>query len=275
MTTAPLPPSRGRPLSGDDHDRIYTLSQQGLSARAIAEQLQRSLSAVYASLEDSRISNGHPRRVRDLRRNLAAGGDGLTPPKVQLPVAVVMNRYLAGESLQQLGSAFRVSRNTIRLLLVAAGVTIRANRMKVPEGYRPWTDREAAACRMLRSKGHDCATIGLAINRSTVAVYCWLEEQQRPTQAAKMRERQRRRRGDLLPGEMLPAALVDQLVASWQEGCSIAELARQHDIPAAIVSGTLKQEGLKVQPGTNRLRLQKAAAALPPKGMPLFEPPSL
>lgn len=272
---APLPPSRGRPLSADEHDRIYTLSQEGLSARKIARTLQRSLSAVYASLEDSRVSRGHPQRVRQFRRNLEAGGDGLTPPKVRPPLRLVMNRYLAGESLKDLGSAFRVSRNTIRLLLVSAGVEIRANRMKVPEGFRPWTQREAVACRKLRDEGFDCATIGLAINRTTQAVYCWLQEQNRPTHAEKMRERQRRRRGDLLPEEMLPADVAAQLLSGWQEGSTVAELARQHDVPSAIVSGTLKRMGVKVRRGPNPNRLKRAAAALPPKGIPLFQPPSL
>jgi hypothetical protein len=274
-TPPPLPPGRGRALSEAEHDRIYTLHQQGWKARQIAKELGRSLSSVYASIEDARLSRGEVDRVRALRRNLEAGGDGLVPPKPKLPIGVVVNRYLAGESLKTLASAFRVSRNTIRLLLVSAGVTIRANKMKVPEGFRPWTRVEAIACRKLAAEGFDCATIGLAINRSTSAVACWLQEDRNPTQAGKMAERARRRRGDLLPEEMLPAAVADQLLAGWREGHTVAELARQHDIPSAIVSGTLKQLGVRVRRGPNPIRLQKLAAALPPKGIPLFQPPRL
>jgi hypothetical protein len=262
-------------LSDAEHDRIYDLHRRGLPARDIAKGLQRSLSAIYCSIEDGRLSRGHVGQVRPMRRNLEAGGAGLTGPKLKLPVAVVVHRYLAGDSMQSLASAFRVSRNTIRLLLVSAGVTIRANKMQVPEGFRPWSRLEAIACRRLKAEGFDCATIGLAINRSTQAVACWLAEDRQPTQAKKMAERARRRRGDLLPDEVPPAAVVQQVLAGWRNGCTVAELARQHDLPGAIVSGTLKSRGIKVRRGPNPIRLQKLAAALPPKGIPLFQPPSL
>jgi len=265
----------GRPMSAAEHDRIYALHQQGVPAAEIAADRGRSLRCIYASIADSRRSHGDVLRVRRFTRNLQAGGDGIIPPKPHLPVEVVVNRYLAGESIEALASNYRVSRAVIRRLLVTAGVTIRADRRRVPDGYRHWTREERATCLRLRAQGHDASAIGLRINRSTQAVSCWLQEHDRPNQAARMAERARRRRGELLPEEVPSDEVLEQLRRGWLEGRTVAAMAKEFDIPSAIVSGALKRFGIVVTRGPNLNRLRQAAASLPPRGMPLFQLPSL
>lgn len=262
-------------MSPEDHDRVYALHQQGVPAAEIAAELGRSLSCIYASIADSRRSHGEVLRVRGFTNNLQAGGDGIVRQKPRLPVQVVVNRYLAGESIETLASSYRVSRAVIRRLLVTAGVTIRADKRRVPEGYRQWTHQEGVTCLELRARGHDASTIGQMINRSTLAVRCWLQEHDRPNSSARMAERARRRRGDLLPEEVPSDEVLEQLRIGWLEGRSVAAMAKQFDIPSAIVSGALKRFGIVVRRGPNPNRLRKAAAALPPRGMPLFQVPNL
>jgi transposase len=179
---------------------------------------------------------------------------------------VVVNRYLAGESIEALASNYRVSRAVIRRLLVTDGVTIRADRRRVPDGYRQWTRQERTTCLRMRAQGHDASAIGLRINRSTMAVRCWLQEHDRPNQAARMVERARRRRGELLPEEVPSAEVLDQLRRGWLEGRTVAAMAKEFDIPSAIVSGALKRYGIVVTRGPNPNRLRQAAASLPPAG---------
>lgn len=264
-------------MSAADHDRIHALHQQGVPPLKIAVELGRSLSCIYASIADSRLCRGDVQQARALINNLKAGGDGIVPPKPRLPVEVVVNRYLAGESIEALASGYQVSRAVIRRLLVTAGVTIRADKLRVPDGYREWSRQESATCLRLRAEGLDCASIGLRINRSTTAVICWLQEHDHPTHSARMVERARRRRGELLPEELPSEEVIEQLRSGWLEGRTVAAMAREFDIPSAIVSGTLKRFGIVVKPGAhinpNRMRL--AAATLPPRAMPTFQPPSL
>jgi len=265
------------PMSAAEHARIHALHRQGVRPCEIAADMGRSLSCIYASIADSRLCMGDVQHARAQGHNLKAGGDGLIPPRPRLPVDVVVNRYLAEESIETLASSYRVSRALIRRLLVAAGVTIRAHKRTVPDGYRHWSHSEGVTCLQLRDEGLDCAAIGLRINRSTLAVSCWLREHDRPTQSARMAERARRRRGELLPEELPPEEVIEQLRNGWIEGRSVAAMAREFDIPSAIVSGTLKRYGIVVKPGNhiNPNLMRQAAAAQPLRVMPLFEPPSL
>lgn len=171
----------GHRLTTADHTRIEALHQQEVPVREIAAQLGCCRGTVYAYLADARISGGHVERGRALRRNLMAGGDGIVPLKPRLPAEVVVNLYLTGDSIEALATTYQVSRATIRQLLVQAGVTIRADRMKVPEGYRQWSPKEGATCLRLRAEGLDHASIALRINRSTQAVSCWFKEHDNPT----------------------------------------------------------------------------------------------
>jgi transposase/uncharacterized protein (DUF433 family) len=264
-------------MSLKEHDRVYALHQQGVSARAIADELGRSLSCIYASIADSRRSRGEVQRFRVFTNHLQAGGDGIVSQKPRLPVAVVVSRYLAEESIEALASSYEVSRAAIRRLLVSAGVTIRADRRSVTDRYRQWTHDESATCLRLRALGHDASAIGQMINRSTLAVRSWLQEHDRPNHSARMVERARRRRGELLPEEMPPDEVLEQLRKGWIEGQTVAAMAREFAIPSAIVSGALKRSGIPVKrgPNPNPNRLRQAAAALPPRGMPLFQVPNL
>ena len=274
----PAPPPRvrrGRNMSPEDHVVVYALHQQGVSAREIATKLGRSLSCIYASLADSRRSRGEVFRVRGFKNNLQAGGDGIVPQKPRLPVAVVVNRYLAEESIEALASSYEVSRAAIRSLLVSAGVTIRADRRRVTDGYRQWTAQEGATCLRLRAQGHDASHIGQMIDRSTLAVRSWLQKHDRPNHSARLVERARRRRGELLPKEMPSDEVLEQLRKGWIEGQTVAAMARTFKIPSAIVSGALKRSGILVKRGPNPNRLRQVAAALPPGGMPSFLVPNL
>jgi uncharacterized protein (DUF433 family) len=238
-------------MSPDDHDRVYTLHQQGVSAREIADELGRSLSCVYESLADSRRSRGEVLRFRGFTNHLQAGGDGIVTQKPRLPVAVVVHRYLAEESIEALASSYEVSRAAIRRLLVTAGVTIRAERRRVTDGYRQWTPEESSTCLRLRALGHDPSVIGQMINRTTLAVRSWLREHDRPNNSARMVERARRRRGELLPEEMPSDEVLEQLRRGWIEGQTVAAMAREFAIPSAIVSGALKRSGILVKRGPN------------------------
>ena len=264
-------------MSAEEHDRIQALYRQGVRHCDIAAELGRNLSTIYRSIADARRGLGDVQQNRAIINNLTAGGDGIVPPKPLLPVEVVVNRYLAEESIEALASSYRVSRAVIRRLLVTAGVTIRAHKHQVSDGYRHWTHNEGVTCLRLRAEGLDCASIGLRINRSTIAVTCWLAEHNRPTQSARMAERARRRRGELLPDELPSEEVIEQLRIGWFEGRTVAAMAREYDIPSAIISGTLKRFGVVVKPGNhiNPHLKRQAAAALPPRGMPLFQPPSL
>ena len=254
----------GRAMSLQEHDRVYALHQQGVPAREIATKLGRGLSCIYASLADSRRSRGEVQRFRVFTNHLQSGGDGIVSQKPRLPVAVVVNRYLAEESIEALASSYQVSRAAIRRLLVSAGVTIRADRRRVTDGYRQWTSQEGATCLRLRALGHDPSAIGQMINRSTLAVRSWLQEHDRPNHLARMVERARRRRGELLPEETPPAEVLEQLRKGWIEGQTVAALAREFAIPSAIVSGALKRSGFLVKRGPNPNRQRHPAAALPP-----------
>jgi uncharacterized protein (DUF433 family) len=262
-------------MSLKEHARIYALHQQGFSAREIADELGRSLSCIYASLADSRRSRGEALRFRGFTNHLQAGGDGIVTQKPRLSVAVVVHRYLAEESIEALASSYEVSRAAIRSLLVTAGVTIRAKRRSVTDRYRQWTHEESATCLRLRALGHDASLIGQMINRSTLAVRSWLQEHDRPNHSARMVERARRRRGELLPEEMPSDELLEQLRKGWIEGQTVAAMAREFAIPSAIVSGALKRSGFLVKRGPNPNRLRQAAAALPPRGRPLLQVPNL
>jgi transposase-like protein len=165
----------GHRLSAEDHARMLAMQRQGASVKAIAAAIGCSPQAVYQLLADARISAGRVRQLRALVNNLKAGGDGMVPPPVALPVQTVVHRYLADESLQSLARSYRVSPRTIRQLLVAAGVTIRAHRQRVPVGLRRWTPQEGAKALRLRAQGLDMATIGLMLNRSTKATSLWLQ----------------------------------------------------------------------------------------------------
>jgi uncharacterized protein (DUF433 family) len=259
-------------MSAADHDRVHALHQQGVRPSDIAAELGRSLSCIYASIADARLCRGNVQQTRARINNRVAGGDGIVPPQLRLPVEVVVGRYLAEESIETLASSYRVSRAAIRRLLVLAGVTIRANKRTVSDGYRQWSHKEGVDCLRLRAEGLDCASIGLRINRSTIAVICWLAEHNRPTQSARMAERARRRRGELLPEELPPKEVIEQLRNGWLEGRSVAAMAREFDIPSAIVSGVLKRYGIVVTPG-NRINphmMRQAAASLPPRAVPVM-----
>jgi hypothetical protein len=165
----------GHRLTAEDHARMLALHRQGAPVKAIAAAVGCSPQAVYKLLADARISAGRVRQLRALVNNLQAGGDGMVPPPVRLPVQTVVHRYLADESLKSLARFYRVSRRTIRQLLVSADVTIRPRRHRVPVGLRRWTPQEGARALRLRAQGRDMATIGLMLNRSTKAVSLWLQ----------------------------------------------------------------------------------------------------
>lgn len=165
----------GHPLTPADHAQMLALHRQGAPVKAIAQAMGCSPQAVYTLLADARVSAGRVRQLRALVNNLKAGGDGMVPPPVRLPVQTVVNRYLADESLKSLARSYRVSPQTIRQLLVGAGVTIRPRRHRVPVGLRRWTPQEGARALRLRAQGRDMATIGLMLNRSTKAVSLWLQ----------------------------------------------------------------------------------------------------
>lgn len=165
----------GHPLTTVDHAQMLALHRQGAPAKAIAAAVGCSPQAVYQLVADARVSAGRVRQLRALVNNLKAGGDGMVPPPVRLPAQTVVNRYLADESLKTLARSYRVSQRTIRQLLVAAGVTIRPRRHRVPVGCRRWTPEEGAWALRLRAQGRDMATIGLLLNRSTKAVSLWLQ----------------------------------------------------------------------------------------------------
>lgn len=165
----------GHRLTDEDHARMLALHRQGAPVKAIAKAVGCSPQAVYKLLADARISAGRIRQMRALVNNLQAGGDGMVPPPVRLPVHTVVHRYLADESLKSLARSYRVSPRTIRQLLVAAGVTIRPRRQRVPVGLRRWTPQESARALRLRAQGRDMATIGLMLNRTTKAVSLWLQ----------------------------------------------------------------------------------------------------
>jgi len=154
---------------------MLALHRQGAPVKAIAAAVGCSPQAVYKLLADARISAGRVRQLRALVNNLQAGGDGMVAPPVRLPVQTVVHRYLADESLKSLACSYRVSQRTIRRLLERAGVTIRARRHRVPAGPRPWTPQEGARALRLRAQGHDMATIGLMLNRTTKATSLWLQ----------------------------------------------------------------------------------------------------
>lgn len=263
----------GHPLTADEHARILALHRDGWRVSAIAVAVGCSTRAVYQLLSDARIGGGRVRAVRALVKNLAAGGDGIVPPTEALPVSVVVNRYLADESLKSLADSYQVSPRAIRHLLQQAGVTIRPHRRLSPVP-RPWTAEERERCVRLRAQGLDMATIGLMVNRSTRAVSTWLQEHNRPTHSARMAARARRRRGELLPEELPPETVIEALCAGWLAGRGIAAMAREHGIPSAIVSGTLKRSGLHVPrggPNPNRRDLQEILTEIPkvsPGGTP-------
>jgi transposase-like protein len=165
----------GHPLTPADHAQMLALHRQGAPVKAIAAAMGCSPQAVYKLLADARISAGRVRQLRALVNNLQAGGDGMVPPPVRLPMQTVVHRYLADESLKSLARSYRVSQRTIRRLLERAGVTIRPRRHRVPVGLRRWTPQEGARALRLRAQGHDMATIGLMLNRSTKAVSLWLQ----------------------------------------------------------------------------------------------------
>lgn len=173
--------AKGRPLTRYHHARMLELHRQGVPVKAIAAAVGCSQQAVYQLLADARISSGRVRQLRGLVNNLKAGGDGMVPPPVRLPVQTVVNRYLADESLKSLAHSYRVSLQTIQQLLVAAGVTIRPRRHRVPVGCRRWTPQEGAKARRLRAQGRDMATIGLMLNRTTKAVSLWLQRHRQET----------------------------------------------------------------------------------------------
>ena len=257
---------KGRPLSQADHGRIQELRQEGLSVVAIATAVGCSPRAIYRLLEDARIAPGRVRELRALVRNLSAGGEGIVPERQALPAALIVNRYLAEESIRSLAASFRVPPGRIRQLLVDSGVTIRAHRRCLPGAPQPWTPQEVARCVRLRAQGHDMTTIGLMVNRSHRAVASKLQEHARPTQAARMAVRARRRRGELLPGEIPPEPVIEAVRRGWLEGRGVAVLAMELQIPSAIVSGVLKREGISVPaggPNPNRRALQGAASAIP------------
>lgn len=257
---------KGRPLSEADHARIQGLRQQGLSVVRIAKAVECSPRAVYQLLGDARIASGRVREVRALVRNLSAGGDGIVLERQALPAALVVNRYLAEESIRSLAASFHVSPKRIRQLLAENGVSIRAHRHCVPRAPQPWTTQEVARCVRLRAQGRDVATIALMVNRSHRAVATKLQEHARPTQAARMAARARRRRGELLPAEIPPEHVIEALRRGWLDGRGVAVLAREHQIPSAIVSGLLKREGISVPaggPNPNRSTMQGAANAIP------------
>lgn len=174
----------GHPLPSTAHVRMLALHRQGMAVTAIATAVGCSPQAVYSLLADARISAGRVRELRALVNNLRAGGDGLVPPPVALPVEMVVNRYLADESLKSLARSYGVSQRTIRQLLEGAGVTIRARRHRVPVASRPWTPEEGARALRLRAQGRDMATIGLMLNRSTKATSLWLQRHNRANQVA-------------------------------------------------------------------------------------------
>jgi DNA-binding CsgD family transcriptional regulator len=238
----------GHPLTTAEQARILALHQQGRRVSAIAAAIGCSPRPIYQLISDARVGGGRVEAVRALVNNLKRGGDGMVPPAVQLPIPVVVNRYLADESLKSLGRAYGVSVREIRRLLQSAGVTIRPHRRLSPVGGRPWTV-DGPECLRLRAQGLDHATIGLRLNRTTRAVSSWLQEQDRPRQAARMAARARRRRGDLLPEELPAEHVMEALRLGWLEGSSIAAMAREHRIPAAIVSGVLKRAGFRIPPG--------------------------
>lgn len=239
----------GHPLTPGDHARILALHRGGWRVSEIAAAVGCSARAVYQLLSDARISSGRVSAVRALVNHLKAGGDGLVPPPTALPVAVVVNRYLAEESLHSLANSYQVSTRMIRRTLQEAGVTIRPHRRLCPGGPRPWSPEERARCLRLRAQGLDMATIGLMVNRSTRAVSSRLQEHDRPTHATRMAARARRRRGELLPEEVPPESVIEALCSGWLRGLGIAAMAREHRIPAAIVSGTLKRAGISVPRG--------------------------
>jgi hypothetical protein len=173
----------GHPLTRADHAQILELHRQGAPAKAVAAAVGCSTQAVYALLADVRISAGRVRQLRALVCNLQAGGDGMLPPPVRLPTETVVQRYLADESIKSLARSYRQSQRRIRQLLIAAGVTIRPRRRRVPVGLRPWTPEEGATALRLRAQGRDMATIGLMLNRSTKATSVWLQRH-RHAQAA-------------------------------------------------------------------------------------------
>jgi hypothetical protein len=173
----------GHPLSPADHAQMLALHRQGAPVKAIAAAVGCSPQAVYKLLADARISAGRVRQLRALVCNLKAGGDGMVPPPVRLPTETVVQRYLADESLKSLARSYRVPQRKIRQLLIAAGVTIRPRRHRVPAGLRPWTPEEGTTALRLRAQGRDMATIGLMLNRSTKATSLWLQRH-RHAQAA-------------------------------------------------------------------------------------------
>lgn len=252
----------GHPLTPDEQARILALHSQGRRVSAIAAAVGCSTRAVYQLVSDARIGGGRVSAVRALVNNLKAGGDGLVPAKAPLPAAAVVSRYLADESLKSLARAYRVSNGVIRRLLEEAGVTIRPRRRLSPAGNRRWTV-EGPRCLQLRAQGLDHATIGLMVNRSTRAVQTWLEEHDRPTQAARMAARARRRRGELLPEELPAEDVIEALRLGWLNGRGVAVMAKELGIPAAIVSGTLKRSGIVVSRGGPRRDRQGTRVEIP------------
>jgi len=104
---------RGRKRSTHyDHDKIAGLRQQGLSTRAIAEQVGCSHATVNAVL--------HSRGLAKIKAQSASAGD--FAPEL---VARVVRRYAEGASLEDLGVEETLRSKTIRRILRAAGVQIR------------------------------------------------------------------------------------------------------------------------------------------------------
>lgn len=241
--------AKGYPLTPAEHGRIQFLHQQGVVPREIAAAMGCSPRAVHQSLADARIGRGRVGEVRALVNNLRAGGDGTVPPRHPLPVEVVVNRYMAGESIRSLAGSYQVSLGQIRQLLSQADVTIAGKRHRLFRNGQPWGEEEGATALRLRARGLDACNIGLRICRTTRSVQSWLEEHDRPVQAARMIARARRRRGELLPDELPPAEVIEALRTGWRGGRTIAAMAREHSIPAAVVSGALKGSGIDVRPG--------------------------
>lgn len=104
---------RGRKRSTHyDHDKIAGLRQQGLSTRAIADQVGCSHATVNAVL--------HSRGLAKIKAQSASAGD--FAPEL---VARVVRRYAEGASLEDLGVEETLRSKTIRRILRAAGVQIR------------------------------------------------------------------------------------------------------------------------------------------------------
>jgi len=147
----------------DFNTRLRTLAAEGLTLKAIAEQLRVSESKVNTELR--RLDVEAPWKVR--RRNRHEAQQMLQEQKTakseaeSISPAYLVRRYFEGETLVEIGQSVDLSGERVRQIIVEAGYSVkdlRAQRKQIAE--RQFSDRQRAVATWIEShKG--CTTAEL------------------------------------------------------------------------------------------------------------------